>query len=350
MSTTLLSFVLTSAILLATGVVWLLLSQGRAEARAVLLDLLARATRYGKPFTEIVHRYALERQGRVRRALRRMSDVLERGGGLAESMGAAGPTLFPHPWPERVRAVEGTPALSPYLGLLANEESGRRRATDRLLLVLTYPTVLLIGLITLLPLLRQALFSGVDLSDGPLAVRLSPLVLVAATAICGYVMLRFRGPVARRLAHGPWNITRDRLQLLSLAAYLSKAGLPLHDIADRLEPVALTRWNRRLLSAARTAARRGAGLDTVLAPIAPRGAMRARLLSAPSGRTVATLRDVARRLDARLEKSRNTWLSLLQPATLLAFGVLVLLMYQALASRWFDIVRQTSIAQGAWQW
>lgn len=350
MQTTLLTFVLAAAILLLTAVVWLLRSQGRAECRAGLLDLLARATSYGKPLTEIVHRYALEQRGTVRRALRRMSDVLERGGGLAESMRAGGPVLFAHPWPERVEAVEGTPALGPYLGLLATEESGRRRATDRLLLVLAYPTVLLIGLITLLPLLRQALFADIDLYEGPLALRLSPLAFLAAAALGGYVILRFRGPVVRRLAHGPWNITRDRLQLLSLAAYLSKAGLPLHDVADRLEPVALTRRNRRLLADARTAARRGAGMDTVLAPLAPRGAMRARLLAAPSSRRVATLRDVARRLDARLERTRNTWLSLMQPATLLVFGALVFLMYQAFANKWFEIVRQTSVAQGAWQW
>ena len=58
-------------LLLALGAISLIRSQGRAERRAALFDLLARAARHGKSLDTIVHRYALEQRGSLRRALRR---------------------------------------------------------------------------------------------------------------------------------------------------------------------------------------------------------------------------------------------------------------------------------------
>ena len=318
--------VVLAVLALVAAVIWRTMREHAViEQRARVMELLARALRRGRALPPLFGKLHEEFP---RRKLWPIGCALTDGASLGDALEQADSPLFPKPWPDLVRAVEGDAGLVGMLEAESQVEARQGRFVEKLLLALVYPAVLGFGVLALNEAHGWAsgfnFFVGNSDNDFGAALPIA-LALVAALAV-----LRFRRWPS--WLPRPWRTDRtDRARVLRLVSDLLERGAPLHTALERVEPIACNKSVREGVARARAQAEAGEAAGDVLAFLGPDGRAQARIRGATPLSLVARLRAVAVHVEERVRRRQQHVLRGLRPSAVLVAGIVVLLGYAAFA-------------------
>ena len=319
--------------LVAGGIAWGLLSRRRAERRARLLELLSLAVRRGLPLAAVVAHFGTEARGRrAKESLAALSARLAVGEPLSSAAGTGPRPALSTAAAAAICAAEGTGRVGPVLDDLAKETGADVALSHRIALTAVYPALHASLLLFVHWRVLEARVPWMTpRGEAPLAetgVALD-VVRIALFALLALALL----PTAVRRLRGTAPLGQAA-RLLSLAGTLVHAGLPLGRALALSAPAAgKGRLARRAidLAACVDAGDPGtAGWDRLGLP----RAVSLRLSWAKEGGLPAALSWAGADCRRRQRERADRWLRWLQPASVVAVGLLVAVDYAVLADVW----------------
>jgi type II secretory pathway component PulF len=308
------------------------LSRRRQEARARLLEVLARAVAADRPLPPLLNRIASEVRGGAVSRIDAAATAVGKGFTLSEAFGDAGRGLL-HPRDvEAIRYAEDGPTLGPVLAQLAADAGRAITFRHRIGLALAYPILLTpIFVFTYWSMARLSAASSVpDLALPDLSFLLPYLPFVGVAMLGSFVLLMnpsFARLRPKRLTWVGRHAAESRLY--DLAAIHLDAGRSLPDALRRAGEGAGRRSVRRRAERAAARVSRGESLPEVW-PWFP----------AAGDGLAGRLRRVA---DLRRERHRNASrrrIALIHPVTISLFAAVTFLQF-----RWLVVFYSAAFAR-----
>ena len=318
--------VLLSVLLMLGAVLWRSIrAHGRIELRARIMELVARALERGRSLPGLFERLDAEFP---RRGLDQTATALSAGAPLADALSAGSAPLFPTPWPDLVRAVEGDGRLAGVLRTEAHEQARQGRFFERLLLSLVYPGILVFGACSVHQLHGrihgslgwQWLLNGYELNVGVIAI-------VFALTVA-FLALRLNQWPAWLPRLG-WSRRTSRARILRVVSTLLESGVPLHQALRCVQPLGDTARLRNAIAQAADVAAQGGTPGETLAFLGVARSQRARIAGATGTSLLERLRAVASQMERRLRTRQQRILTGLRPGAVLVIGAFVLVGYAA---------------------
>lgn len=331
----------------------------QVEFAQQLLELLHLAVQREQALEPLMQRAASEARPLEQRWLSRIASKLGEGSSLRDALHAGAKRCFPAHTLAAIAAAEGTAQLAAVLGDLARRQDRARALRYQVLLAASYPALLSLLLVGLGSFWSFATwgreFTGIQRFE------LGLVASIAAVTCCGFWLL-----LAFGWGHGPWTRllagTARRLPWLGMrlrllpaaramracsALIASGASLPMA-LRQAAHAAADSRCKANFADAAELAERGGLPEQVWQRSGLPAFVI-ARLLRMQSSREqlASGLREVADLCDRRCADSLQRTVSVLQPAVVLGFGVLVALQFSSLFS-WLDHCRSIAMEQMPW--